>query len=579
MKKLTKIMISIGSIASVLTVPLVAAACNNTDKQPKPEPKPDDPKPAPNPSPAPTPEPKPEPQPNPMPGPTPHPEPEPKPGPGPKPAPMPSPDMDDKKDPEIIMLDENQKAEVVNIFGLDKNLLVSENLSKLVPKQTNNIKIKSVSADAYNDLDGNISISVQGLYNGKRFNFNNYEIDNFKNYKSLQNSINFRVSINKNSLIEDIKNVDYIYLLNNSEALKYLNIELNGISLNDLFSKKIIKLNSITFNKDRKTTTFTFTYYYKTKKIGEIEKNAELSIKNDRVFGVAIPHETVSNTEILNYLIERKIKIKSNLNNNVFASIYKGRASLAKNSIVNTFFDFNANENIKYFPEKNGGLSIEIENVEANDIEGTLLISYKLSYDVNDKKEFSKTEEITIENFARAKDDSDFKNNFMLVINDITNNRLKNNLKNLFNLYKNNNDTSNIEINKSSDLNKYFGFSNNWYVIREYENRIQDKFESKDTNSYWEFRYKGRKISEYLNVDNGIIRDPETNKDKFVVSIIQIVPKEISNIIINKQENRITVDFVYDIKYFVYNANNVGSKATEEIIVTQKTPVTSTVDN
>nr|WP_272873022.1 variable surface lipoprotein [Mycoplasma phocoeninasale] len=461
MKKLTKIMISIGSIASVLTVPLVAAACNNTDKQPKPEPKPDDPKPAPNPSPAPTPEPKPEPQPNPMPGPTPHPEPEPKPGPGPKPAPMPSPDMDDKKDPEIIMLDENQKAEVVNIFGLDKNLLVSENLSKLVPKQTNNIKIKSVSADAYNDLDGNISISVQGLYNGKRFNFNNYEIDNFKNYKSLQNSINFRVSINKNSLIEDIKNVDYIYLLNNSEALKYLNIELNGISLNDLFSKKIIKLNSITFNKDRKTTTFTFTYYYKTKKIGEIEKNAELSIKNDRVFGVAIPHETVSNTEILNYLIERKIKIKSNLNNNVFASIYKGRASLAKNSIVNTFFDFNANENIKYFPEKNGGLSIEIENVEANDIEGTLLISYKLSYDVNDKKEFSKTEEITIENFARAKDDSDFKNNFMLVINDITNNRLKNNLKNLFNLYKNNNDTSNIEINKSSDLNKYFGFSNN----------------------------------------------------------------------------------------------------------------------
>ncbi|QJG66541.1 variable surface lipoprotein [Mycoplasma phocoeninasale] len=58
MKKLTKIMISIGSIASVLTLPLVAAACNNTDN-PKPNPNPNNPNPAPNPMPQPMPEPNP----------------------------------------------------------------------------------------------------------------------------------------------------------------------------------------------------------------------------------------------------------------------------------------------------------------------------------------------------------------------------------------------------------------------------------------------------------------------------------------------------------------------------------------
>ncbi|QJG66621.1 variable surface lipoprotein [Mycoplasma phocoeninasale] len=577
MKKLTKIMISIGSIASVLTVPLVAAACNNTDKQPKPDPKPDDPKPDPNPSPAPTPEPMPDPnpkpEPSPMPDPTPNPEPAPKPNPEPSPTPDPNPDMDDKKDSEVIMLDKDQKAEVVNIFELDKNLLVSENLNKLVLKQANNIKIEKVYADAYNDLEGSLSISVQGLYNEKNFSFNNYLISDFHNHKKLESFKFFKISLNKNTLIENNKNINDLYSLRGQEVLNYLNIMSNGVYLNDLFSNKIIDLDFISLNRRNNNATFAFNYSYKIKENSEEQKTKKILISGTRVI---LPSDSVTNKDILNYLLDRKIVIKNNYDKTFFASVFEGRSNSAKNSIVSTFFDFDATENLKYF-QKKGGLSIEIDNVKSNDIEGSLLISYYVTYDLNDVKDRSNTKNIKVNNFPTARDDLDIKKDFNIEITDITNKEFKNNLKNLYNQY-NNNDIDGVKIVSPEDLKKYFGFSNDWNVITEIDNKDRDRFTLDDTNSFWEFRYKGRKIQGNLNFDNGIIKDPVSNKDKIIFSLLQIKPKEVSNIRINKDNTTITVDFVYDIKYFVYNANNVNSKATEEIVVTQKKTITSTVD-
>ncbi|WP_211305582.1 variable surface lipoprotein [[Mycoplasma] phocae] len=105
---------TLGSIASVITLPLVAAACNNTKTEPAPAPKPDT-KPAPSPAP----------KPDQNPTPTPTPKPEPKPAPDPKPDTKPAPIPDPKPNPKPKYIDEfKKKAEflyekpISNVFDV-----------------------------------------------------------------------------------------------------------------------------------------------------------------------------------------------------------------------------------------------------------------------------------------------------------------------------------------------------------------------------------------------------------------------------------------------------------------------------
>ncbi|AXE60670.1 hypothetical protein DA803_01005 [[Mycoplasma] phocae] len=444
--------------------------------------------------------------------------------------------------------------------------MVSSNLEKLVEKSTNKIKVLKAEAISFDDLEGILSLSITGSYNNQNFSINDYQITGFQNYSALKNLTNFIVSINKNSLIEDNKTNQDISSFVNHDLLKYLNINSNNISLNDLFNRKIIELEYANLNRKKDRLTFSFNYLYKSKKMGKIQNIEKISIIGTRIF---VSNEKINDKDILNFLLDKKVKIKENLNKKIFASVYEGRENNAKNSIVSTFFEFDENDNKKYFKEQNGLLSIQIDKIKSNDVEGFLLISYFVKYE----NENSKTKIIKLENFLNAKNDNDLKSEFFLTTTN--NNKFKQNLENLYKQYENDANAKNIKINDTSSLMKYFGFVLDWSIIREDDNQLQDKFMVDDTKSYWEFKYKNMKISDLLNTRSGILlEDSRTNKDKIIFNLLQVKPLEISNLIINKQEKSLTADFIYEIKFFVYNSNNIESKNTSEISVTQKTKIT-----
>ncbi|WP_211305583.1 variable surface lipoprotein [[Mycoplasma] phocae] len=165
MKKSTKLMISLGSIASVITLPLVAAACNNTKPEPTPAPKPE---PKPEPAPTPKPEPKPEPAPTPKP--------EPKPEPKPKPAPTPETKEEFEKIAKFSYIGslsdkfETEKVKLNNVSGYKFEVKDTKNDTKLTGEKfyVSKIQIKkensALTFDAYVEFIGLSANNVQAKF-------------------------------------------------------------------------------------------------------------------------------------------------------------------------------------------------------------------------------------------------------------------------------------------------------------------------------------------------------------------------------------------------------------------------------
>ncbi|AXE60668.1 hypothetical protein DA803_00995 [[Mycoplasma] phocae] len=479
---------------------------------------------------------------------------------------IPNPIPNDNEKTETINLNNAQQQEVVDVLEINKKIPVSLNIKNITNKSKDMIKITKIEILSFSDSRGILILSILGTYKNKKFLLNNYEISGFNNYSFMQNSRAITVSINKERLIKTKKEIADLFAIKGEELLTYININVNGILLNHLFDEKLIEVENINLGQN-KSLTFSLYYINKSKTLNEDVK-IENKIKID---GIRIPitDDKITEIDVLNYILDKKIqvKVKDNEDNKIFASFYENRSKIVNNAIVAKFFDLDETKGLDYFKNKTGQLFIQIEKVKANDINGILFVSYHIILEVNDQMKRSKTKNIEIKNFPKAESDKDLNSQFILIENRFIDgkNSFQERIKKLYDKVKNENDLTNLEITDKTNLLTFLGFSNEWNILRKTDNSSQNKYIVNDARSYWEFQFKGTKLSDLLDTNTGILIDPETRKEKISFYSIQIKPIKISNFEINKIEESLTAKFTYEIKFYVYYANNVDSNNTKEI--------------
>ncbi|WP_145960821.1 variable surface lipoprotein [[Mycoplasma] phocae] len=199
-----------GSIASVITLPLVAAACNNTKTEPKPTPQPE---------PAPTPKPNPDEKPAPAPTPKPNPEPQPKPAPQPEPAPTPK-DIKEFKEKAEFLYTENLR----NKFDSKKlNLNKAPGFNYVVEKALKGTF--SSNGDQYYIVK--LNIKKEGLKNFDvyvRFNSEKGEIVSKDAYENLL----------KNNLKNELDKITFKYPNKLKERVEFRDFDIKKINLSNV---------------------------------------------------------------------------------------------------------------------------------------------------------------------------------------------------------------------------------------------------------------------------------------------------------------------------------------------------------
>ncbi|MBN0970762.1 hypothetical protein [Mycoplasma phocoeninasale] len=479
---------------------------------------------------------------------------------------------------EPIELDDNQKNKVIEVFDIDKKMPVSLNLDKLIKKIGKDIEIKDVKILSFSDYAGTITLSISGIYNNRRFSFVNYQIKGFGNYQSIENSNILSAAINKESFIRELKEFKDLHSFNRSaELLKFINVTANKVSIGDLLRKNLIEVESINLNKDNQLT---FSLYYIQKYKNENEEEIKIE-KKIKISGTRIPvrNEQITNHDILNYIIDNIVEIKSNNKtenekdkNKTFASFYENKTKLVKNFILNRFFKFDENNGSQYFKNKKGKLFIEIENVRANDVDGILYVSYRVTHDGDGSMESSKTRNIEIKNFPKIKEYNSLKSEFLLIRN-VFNDENYTLLSKLYDKFKDENNLTDMEITDELSLQTFLGFKNDWTVIRNIDNSNTAKYQINATRSYWEFQFKGHKLSDIINDNEGILIDPESKNEVISFNNIQVKPIKIYDIEIDRTENRLAAKLKYEITFSVHYANNTLSNNTYNISVIKENSI------
>ncbi|QJG66619.1 hypothetical protein HGG64_02840 [Mycoplasma phocoeninasale] len=464
-----------------------------------------------------------------------------------------------------INLNKDQIDEVISLIRLDKNKPISLNLENFKNTSSSKIQIKNIKILKFNDLTGEILLSIDGLFENREFSIKESKITDFRKI-IISTTTNIDASINKNNLIENLKNIDDLKNLEESEILKYIDIKYNNVLINDLHKKNLAKIKSITFI--RGSLSLDFSFNYKTKELNEQEKSYTAEIKQNRILVKNL--KSVNAKEVLDYILEEQKVNISSINLRTFASIYKSKWNTDK-TIINYFFDRPQYNEIKNkYLGGNGDFSLDIVEVKSNDLTGTLFLSYRVSYEHNDQTIMSmNTKNENITGFLKIKDNDIFKDygKRFLLINDIFNNLFKKTLENLYKeqYLKKSVDKGTNELEISDDIIQYFKFER-WDVFK----RSSNGYDLKGKYSFWLFKHDGLDLAIKKLKKDTILEEPLTHKELLIIEGIFIEPVKI-NMTLVEDDKRFNVNFKYKITFILNSDNDIFSDNYEKIEVMEST--------
>lgn len=324
-----------------------------------------------------------------------------------KPNPQPQPKPNSKWSEEakkVFGLSFDKYSELANFYNLTDKLTVAKAISKITNKEENGIKISNIKINAFDESKGTLLISIDLEENGSKLPNKEINISGFEKIE-LFNQEFITVSLNKEKLISENKKINDI---NENELENYLTINGLDKSNKSLNISKLIKEypenyfftenGKIQFSsKKRENVNFELNIRYRKK---ELEKNThETIIKKVQVIRKKINDNNITTAEILNYIINKHVKIRDNkIDFNKFPSSFLHNFRTTK-KIVDLFID---NEKEDYFNNING-TRIEFANqsLEINDLEGSIKIKFSLKIEENGKEIYSVPKEFSIAGFKK----------------------------------------------------------------------------------------------------------------------------------------------------------------------------------
>lgn len=475
------------------------------------------------------------------------------------------------KNPIPDKFDSTKYAELINIFQLNTNKYASENVDLLSKDKSNiDFKLTEVSVLEYDDLWGFIKTKIKGTYKGIPFELNNFKIDSFKKVdlfdklEKFNGKLNIEKMINENKKIEDLISLSQDDLLQYFSELFAYNQNNEKIDVINLLKNKKIKLDI--FKILAKGTNYVFnikiSQSYKKFSNNKIE---EINHKISEELNRPLDKIKYNNKDIVNFLVSKYTK--KDEKHYSYASGYRGDFWKRKLHFLNNFLELK-DEN-KYKDQFNI-LALELKeiSVSANDITGTLYVSYQLKMHLKGGEEIeSDIHNLNIKGFKKI-DENFLKSNFLLSEKNPSDARWKKYAQELKTKYDSltEEEKRNFKIDNELEKAKYFGYTlgnDNWNVLRQRNFKNQELNEIRD-NGIWNFVYrnKGNTLSDAFNSQINTVDD---NKNAFQLNNINIKYKTISNF--RYDNGKFKFDYIFEIRYTINNGENSNSEFEKDITI------------
>ncbi|WP_369991658.1 hypothetical protein AB8O52_01135 [Mycoplasmopsis arginini] len=410
---------------------------------------------------------------------------------------------------------------LVHLYELDSQMDVRKAIEKLMSeKQKDNISVSNLTIESYDESTGTISIKFDYKIGEQTFTNKHSSLSGFKKVE-ITNKDLLTISLNKNKLIEEKKDIDQ---LNNANLMDYLTINFlnsNGESV-DLI--KLTKENpglysfeyGVRFSDEqtKENVNFVLNINYKKKELNQ--KEQQVTAKVD-VIRKQIKDREITKKEILDYIIDNKLTKKEVDNSTKFASalLYLFRNT---RKIVDNYVD-NFEENYFSASEK---IELANQNLTIDDYAGTAEISFNLKYNDNGREINSKGKTININGFKKLT--NTYLDNFVLTFDSLSN-PTKTFIKKIKEEYLKK-PSQDFQLN-SNWIQSNWSLENSFVFLRMVQNQ-NDNFERLEyrNNSILKLNANGKGIEECIVNDTRI--DMFNNGDYFEISNLNAIFESIT---------------------------------------------------
>ncbi|VEU81608.1 hypothetical protein V2E25_01225 [Mycoplasmopsis arginini] len=307
---------------------------------------------------------------------------------------------------------------LVHLYELDSQMDVRKAIEKLMAeKQKDNISVSNLTIESYDESTGTISIKFDYQIGKQTFTNKQATLSGFKKIEIFNPNL-LTVSLNKNKLIEEKKDINQ---LNNTNLMDYLTINFlnsNGESVDLIELTKenpglySFKYDVIFSNEETKeSVNFVLNINYKKKELNQ--KEQQVTAKVD-VLRKQIKDREITKKEILDYIIDNKLTKKEVDNSGKFASsllyLFRNTGKIVDNYVDN-FEDnyFSASEKIE----------LANQNLTIDDYAGNAKISFNLKYNDNGEEINSKGKTISVNGFKKLT--NTYLDNFVLTFDSLSN--------------------------------------------------------------------------------------------------------------------------------------------------------------
>ncbi|UUD35485.1 hypothetical protein NPA07_01255 [Mycoplasmopsis caviae] len=292
------------------------------------------------------------------------------------------------------------------ILGLSSTKTVRENIELLKDTTKDNDIISSISAVAYNEYEGKITVSVKITSRGNELGTHEIEMSGFKSFdlpkeqKATSVKVDLKKLIKEKKKLEQISDNDLENYIQKFEVLgtksATLDIQKLIVEYKDYFNSKSYSL--VGNNKDE--LNFSGEFQYKKLAKGLSVETVKVKIE---FLKAKIDNSTYTKQDILDYIISTaRVEENNSAITDAFASSYLEKFRSLK-SIALTLIKHDDED---YFNDQNLKIQTENENIETDDNDGTMKINYQLSVeDASNQKVVSKEyKEITVKGFKKIDD-------------------------------------------------------------------------------------------------------------------------------------------------------------------------------
>ncbi|MDP4042926.1 hypothetical protein [Mycoplasmopsis arginini] len=420
---------------------------------------------------------------------------------------------------------------LVHLYELDSQMDVRKAIEKLMAKkQKDNISVSNLTIESYDESTGTISIKFNYQIGEQTFTNKQATLSGFKKIE-ITNKDLLTISLNKNKLIEEKKDINQ---LNNANLMDYLTINFlnsNGESVDLIkLTKENPELYSFEYRvrfsdeQTKENVNFVLNINYKKKELNQ--KEQQVTAKVD-VIRKQIKDREITKKEILDYIIDNKLTKKEVDNSSKFASsllyLFRNTRKIVDNYVGNFEENyFSASEKIE----------LANQNLTIDDYAGNAKISFNLKYNDNGKEINSKGKTISVNGFKKLT--NEYLNNFDLIFHKTWENSSKSFINKVRQEY-----LKNPSQNFTLDSN---WIKNNWSIGDSFVflRMTQNQYNNTETLEYrknpiLQLNANGKSIEDCIREGSKI--DIFNNGDDFEINNLNVTFESIS--IGNVNENRV----------------------------------------